>query len=455
MRAAARFLVLAVLAGNAIAAEKWFEEYNRGVTAVNAKNYEAAATALQKAIAEMPAESTAARSGSKIITYVPHFWLGIAKFNLGDTDGALREWKICEEQGAIAQTMYYARMKDWVARAQTEKQREAEKAVSGPKKAAEAAISKAVGLQGSAMSAGGDRTNSYREAQRRLQDALAKFRGAGTDPGPYRSAQESAQQASDLFTAAAEEGAKLRAELAARPKPAPPKPPPVIVEIPFDDPPPGPTTTVTPEPVPVSTQARVAAEVAVQEYRRRISEAQREHRNGPQALRDFLRNETPEGEGLRDQLRGAKADADYDRIRATAEGRQAAMRQRIAEILVPPSVPAPAPGPAVAPGTVPPVPGPVRVDVTPAYRAFATGDLASAERLLTRILAATPAAEAFLLRGCVRYTQAMLSRAPEALLLSATADFKAALQRNKSLRLDPTVFSPKLVRRFEQVRSGG
>jgi hypothetical protein len=70
------------------------------------------------------------------------------------------------------------------------------------------------------------------------------------------------------------------------------------------------------------------------------------------------------------------------------------------------------------------------------------------------MLAATPAAEAYLLRGCVRYTRAMLSRAPDALLLAATDDFKAALEKNRALRLDRRVFSPKLVERFEQVRNG-
>ncbi len=46
----------------------------------------------------------------------------------------------------------------------------------------------------------------------------------------------------------------------------------------------------------------------------------------------------------------------------------------------------------------------------------------------------------------------LLSRDPDALLASANDDFKAALQRNRSLKLDPRAFSPKLVARFEQVR---
>ena len=159
-----RVAILLLLATSALAAEKWWDSYNRGVAAVNGKSYQLAATLLQKAIAEQPAESTSIRAGKTIITYVPHFWLGIAKLELGDADGALREFRISEEQGAIAQTAYYSKMKDWVAKAQREKQKAAHSAVSGPRKTAEGAISRAMQIQGDAMSAGGDRTKSYRDA---------------------------------------------------------------------------------------------------------------------------------------------------------------------------------------------------------------------------------------------------------------------------------------------------
>ena len=91
-----------------------------------------------------------------------------------------------------------------------------------------------------------------------------------------------------------------------------------------------------------------------------------------------------------------------------------------------------------------------RADLRPAYRAFASGDLAASERLLTGILTVQSApAEAYLLRGCARYTRAMLSRTPDPLLVAATDDFRAALQRNAALRLDRNAFSPKLVAFFE------
>lgn len=404
-----RVAILLMLASSAFAAaEKWWDSYNRGVAAVNGKNYQLAATLLQKAIAEQPAESTSIRAGKSIITYVPHFWLGIAKMELGDTEGALREWRICEEQGAVARTAYYSKMKDWIAKAQREKQRAAHSAVSGPRKAAEGAISRAMQIQGDAMSAGGDRTQSYRDAQRKLQDALTQFRKAGNDESVFASVAQSAEQAAQLFGAAADEGKKAKAAALARPKPVKPAPAQPVPAKPVET-----VVATTPPPqveaAPVVSRAKVAAEVAVQDFRRKVSRA--------------------EGEKLRRRLDAAKNDAEYDEVRLAAE-------QRLAELEKPAE----------------PSAKPAKVDVAPAYRAYARGDLAGAESLLTKMIGETPAAEAYLLRGCVRYTRAMLSRNAETQLASANEDFRAALRRNRSLRLDPRTFSPKLVARFEQVR---
>lgn len=412
-----RVLAILLFASSAFAAEKWWDAYNRGVAAVNGGSYSLASSALQKAIAENPTESTSVRAGKTIITYVPHFYLGIAKFNLGDTEGALREWRISEEQGAVARTQYYGKMKDWVARAQKEKQREAQSAVSGPKKAAEGAVSRAMQIQGDAMSAGGDRTQSYRDAQRKLQEALAQLRKAGTDANAYGSVVQTAEQAAQLFSAAADEGKRLKAIAANRPKPTKPLPP-VIAKTETVAPPPVKTETV--EAAPVISQAKVAAEVAVQEFRRKAPRA--------------------EAERVRRQLDAAKSDAEYDVVRLVVE-------KRLAEMAKPPEI-------APKTATVVMTAVAARIDVAPAYRAYANGDLTSAEQLLTKMIVASPAAEAYLLRGCVRYTRAMLSRTPDALLVSANDDFKAALQRNRALRLDPRAFSPKLVARFEQVRNG-
>jgi hypothetical protein len=94
-----------------------------------------------------------------------------------------------------------------------------------------------------------------------------------------------------------------------------------------------------------------------------------------------------------------------------------------------------------------------RRDLEAAYRAYAGGDLAASESMLTSTIARSATAEAYLLRGCTRYTRAMLSRTPDALLPSAADDFRAALRMNAALRLSDGAFSPKLVAYFESLRS--
>lgn len=379
-----RLAVVLLIAASALAApEKWFEAYDRGVAAVNARNYKAAADALQKAVAEMPAEGTNVRAKNKLITYVPHFWLGIAKFNLGDVDGALREWRISEEQGVVARTQYYSQMKDWVARAQNEKQRMAQNAASGPKKAADAAIGKALEMQLEALTAGGDRTESYLAAQRKLQDARTQFRKSGTDVNAYKAAEQTAQQAAALFNAAAQEGKRIKAARAAAPPPAKkPVQAPVRTQTPVQQVvQQAQIVAPAPPPAPVISEAEVQKRIAEQEAKKQ-----------------------------------AVAEAAKPVVETTA----------------------------AAPAQKP--------DLRAAYRAYARGDLAASERLLSNILRAQPVAEAYLLRGCARYTRAMLSRNADALLLAATDDFRAALERDRALRLDRTAFSPKLVSFFEDVR---
>jgi len=102
----------------------------------------------------------------------------------------------------------------------------------------------------------------------------------------------------------------------------------------------------------------------------------------------------------------------------------------------------------------PPVVVDTHADLEAAYRAFAGGDLSGSETLLTNAIAKSATPEAYVLRGCARYTRAMLSRAPDALLASAADDFRTALRMNAALRLSDGAFSPKLVAFFENVRKG-
>jgi hypothetical protein len=368
------------------AALKWFESYSFGVNAVRAKNYDVAAEALAKSIAEMPAENGSLRAGNQIITYVPHFWLGIAKFNQGDVEAALREWRISEEQGVVQNTQYYAQLRDWVARANVEKQRRAENAASGSKREANAAVAKALSAQMEAVAAGADRSDAYRAAHRKLQEAHDTNAKGGTDIRTFKRAADLAGQAREMFSAAAEEAKKQKAARAAAPPPQRPQPKVIEVTVPVAEarieptPPPAPAPVVpvpqpaAPEPAPVvESEASVAARIAAQ----------------------------------------------------TEKRKQVEVKTKVAVVDVRPQLEA-------------------------AYRAFAAGQLAASEQQLTRLIAISASAEAYLLRGCARYTQAILTRGS---LDGAAADFRAALKMNNALRLDRSAFSPKLVAYFDSISS--
>jgi len=443
MRGVAILLVLAIALPLA-AAEPWVDAYNKGVAAVNASNYKLAAGELQKAIAEMPSEAVGLRTRGAVITYVPHFWLGIAKYNLGDVDGALREFDVSEKQGAIGRTEYYSTMKTWVARAQTEKKRLAQNAASGGRKAAADAINAAALAQSDALGANADRTDSYRSATRMLQDANAKFRQGGTDIEAYSEAAQIATRAAALYIAAADEARKQRA---ARPPVVPKKKDdrPTEVVIPFvettttaakvEPPKPEPPKPVVVEPPPadVITKAEQDAVSAVQRYRRNL--ASRTPEDGRRLVNDAVR--------LRRMLEAAKNDADFRKIAQTVAELEKDLEKRVAASKPPPVEVVTVPAPAKAPNVL-----------GDAWRAFASGDFAASEALLTQLLGARPTAEAYLLRGCARYTRAMLSRTPDAQRSGAVDDFKAALQQNRALRLDSRAFSPKLIAFFEDVRRG-
>ena len=456
MRHLAAAAVAIVLALPAFAAEKWWDAYDRGVKAVNAKQYQAGSDALQSAIAEVPNENTAIRARNQIITYVPHFFLGIARFNLGDVDGAMREWKTSEDQGAIQNTDYYAALKEWVARGKTEKQRLAQNAASESKKAADAALSRALSGQMEAVSAGGDQGDAYRTAQRKLQEALDQFNKAGTDVRAYNHAAELAAQSRELFASATEDAKRQKAsrpavQPAAKPPAPVPAPQPAIVEtVKVEQKPPAPapviptatiatqTVAVPPPQPPAESEARVAARIALQKFRQRLMMISADPQYA--AAKNDLAKEAKLAEAMEARLASVNDDAALKEI-----SNQVAARERDVAVLLDRAA-AKAASANEAQST--------RAQLESAYRAFASGNFAVSEDLLTKILTRTPSSEAYLLRGCTRYTRAMLSAKPADMLVGARLDFREALKINRALTLTDHAFSPKLVKFFEDVRRG-
>lgn len=421
MRGLCAVLLLLLLAVPLVAAEdNWYAAYNRGVEAVRGGRYQIGANALQRAIATMPNEGTNVRYGNSLITYVPHFWLGIAKYNLGDIDGSLREFRTSEEQGIVQSTIYFTELRNWVARAQTEKQRNSEAGAARSKKKAADAIGRATSAQLDAVGAGGDRTEQYRAAFAKLREANQEFQSAGTNIAAYDHVNDLAGQANDLFAAATDAAQKAKAARSQQPKPAPV---PVVI-VPFEPETPQPKKPEPPPQPVVESKELVDARVALQEYRRHLLDAH--------ALdRDVLKLDAE----LR-ELRGTPDPKVVVRVAAEIARKEQRLADSKKQVVI-------------APVPAPPIVNPLE----PAWRAFATGDLAGSEQQLTTIIAATPSPEAYLLRGCARYTRGVLSGRDDA-VTAAAEDFRAALRQNAALRLDPATFSPKLIAFFERVRDG-
>jgi hypothetical protein len=442
--------LLALVALPLVAAERWSDAYNRGVDLVRAGKYQAGVQALQHAVEEVPEENAAARVRDQIFTYTPHFWLGIARLNLGDPDGALREWKISEDQGAVQNTPYYAQLRDLIGRANLQKQRRAEGAAVPSKQQANAAIGRAISAQVDAVTAGGDHSDTYHAAQRKLAEAKDTNANAGIDVRTYKRAADIAEESRAMFVQAAEDAKKQRAARPVKPPPvAQPKAAPGEFVVPFDDVPqpkqpvqpqpkppapvPVPVTQTVPPPQPTpkaevkkpEVQPETASEdfvntqLAIQAYHRRLM---------------AMKLPVADAQRMERQL---KAGSDAKMIRRVAG--EVAAKERELDARKPPEA-------AVAP------PDPARAQLESAYRTFAAGDLASSDRVLTQLIAAKENAEAYLLRGCERYTQAMLSRNGDPLLASAAADMQSALRLNRALQLDGTAWSPKLVAFFEKVK---
>ncbi|HKO57066.1 MAG TPA: hypothetical protein VJ276_14410 [Thermoanaerobaculia bacterium] len=424
-------LILLIALPLAAAPEKWAEEYTRGTKLLNGGNPAAAAQALERAIAQRPTEAANVRSANEILPYyVPHFFLGIARMSLGDPDAALRELRISEEQGVVQATPYFAQLRDWRAQAQSEKQRRADNAAAGPRGVADAAVTAAFKAQTQAMSAHADGTDSYRAALRKLQEARDMVKGAGgSDVAAFRRAAAAAGEAQQLFIAAKEEAAN-------RPKPQP-APAPKTIEIavplyptpptPQPLPPPAPAPQPQPQPIVVESPELADARVALQSYRRRLMEVPPERRND-RTIRRALEDTSKAERALSPEA----SSASIRRIVAEIRRREAELTVYLA--LRPAATPA----------------DDTRSRLEAAYRAFAHGDLTSAEQMLDALIAAKASAEAYLLRGAARYTRAMLSRNGD--LKPAASDFRAALQLNAALRLDESAFSPKLVQYFETLR---
>jgi hypothetical protein len=94
-------ILLAVLALPA-AAEDPVRVYEQGIAWARRARWGDVAGAMLSAIAAAQTEKAEMRgTGMKIYPYLPHYYLGLAYFELGRCEEALREWAVSERQGVI------------------------------------------------------------------------------------------------------------------------------------------------------------------------------------------------------------------------------------------------------------------------------------------------------------------------------------------------------------------
>lgn len=114
--------LLALTAAGPAAGQDFLEHYKEGLAAVEAEQWETAARELEQAIAGRPEESTRLGLRFYFKPYLPHFYLGRARFELGDCAGALESWDESEEQGVIQRFPEYQELqaKRWTCRQRLE-----------------------------------------------------------------------------------------------------------------------------------------------------------------------------------------------------------------------------------------------------------------------------------------------------------------------------------------------
>jgi len=93
-------LVLALRAADARADYK--DSYKQGVEAAEKGRWAEVQKYMQEAIAGKATEGETIRFyGQRFEPYLPHYYLGLALFNNGDCEGAVRSWNASESQGAV------------------------------------------------------------------------------------------------------------------------------------------------------------------------------------------------------------------------------------------------------------------------------------------------------------------------------------------------------------------
>jgi hypothetical protein len=435
-RALLLLTVLALVALPMSGDDGWGDYYKRGLNAVKSQDWATVKASMESAITLKPAAQKPARWKNETLTYVPHFYLGVALFQLGDVDAALEAFRVSESQGVIQKSELWRDQRRWEAEAQKAKGRSAIEAVSDDRKAAENAISSAMIAQAGAVGAGADRSEDFQKATRLMSDATAALDKAGTDPAAYAQAERKANEAKALFESA-------QRNVRTRPVARPPAKPAV-------------------DPEKAAEAARLAQELEDQraqirtklaDLNGRLNEAEEKYPDDAE-FQTFVLNTRSQSEQWTAMLPATGDKAELQRISQSVTSsieelaqQTAALRAAAAAKAEPPPVVKDEPRTAEAVSRA-------NAELKRAWSAYVKGDIDGCAKIANEVVESrSGSSDAYMLRGIASYTSAMtLER--EDLLERAAADFATAVRLNRAARIDKRHFSPKLVAFFEQIKSG-
>jgi hypothetical protein len=98
----------AMLAFGAVASADYRASFEKGIKAIDNKDWSGAIEALRAAVAEKSVEGERVLIyGMRYKSYLPHYYLGLAYFNTGNCDAAVKAWAESERQGPVREAAEY------------------------------------------------------------------------------------------------------------------------------------------------------------------------------------------------------------------------------------------------------------------------------------------------------------------------------------------------------------
>jgi hypothetical protein len=200
----------------------FLDSYKQGIKAADDGDWTTVARLMEEAVAEQPEESPRIGKRFYFRRYVPHYYLGRARFEQGDCPGALAAWKTSEGQGVIQK---FPEFQEIQQKRQICRQRAADRAAARQETVdavarAQKAARSVDGLPGPELAPFWDRgepslARRTSEARRNLVSAEERLKNLGDSPAEAEEIRKLAERAALGFEGIHRESEQLKTRLAA------------------------------------------------------------------------------------------------------------------------------------------------------------------------------------------------------------------------------------------------